>query len=148
MKKSLIALATIALALTAHAQDTKVSIGISGWTGFAPLTLALQAGIFKKHGLDVSIKKIPQKDRHLAIASGDLQCAATTVETWIVWNANGVATTQIFQLDKSYGADGMVVKPGITNIKDLKGKTVAADAPGTASSATRRLAGVGDISPL
>jgi hypothetical protein len=74
------------------------------------------------------IKKIPQKDRHLAIASGDIQCAATTVETWIVWNANGVATTQIFQLDKSYGADGMVVKPGITKIADLKGKTVAASA--------------------
>ena len=39
-----------------------------------------------------------------------MQCAATTVETWLVWNAGGVATTQIFQLDKSYGADGMVVK--------------------------------------
>jgi len=136
MKKSLIALAAAALALTAtlpaHAQDTKVAIGISGWTGFAPLTLAKEAGLFKKHGLDVSIKKIPQKDRHLAIASGDIQCAATTVETWIVWNANGVATTQIFQLDKSFGADGMVVKPGIASIKDLKGKTVAASAPGTA----------------
>ena len=132
MKKSLIALAAAAMSFSAQAQDTKVAIGISGWTGFAPLTLALQSGLFKKHGLDVSIKKIPQKDRHLAIASGDLQCAATTVETWIVWNANGVATTQIFQLDKSYGADGMVVKPGITSIKDLKGKTVAADAPGTA----------------
>jgi hypothetical protein len=43
-----------------------------------------------------------------------------------------VATTQIFQLDKSYGADGMVVKPAIAKIADLKGKTVAADAPGTA----------------
>lgn len=116
---------------SAHAQETKVAIGISGWTGFAPLTLAKEAGIFKKNGLDVSIKKIPQKDRHLAIASGDVQCAATTVETWVVWNANGVATTQIFQLDKSYGADGMVVKPAITKITDLKGKTVAASAPGT-----------------
>ena len=133
MNKSLIALATTVLAVvSAQAQETPVTIGISGWTGFAPLTLAKEAGLFKKHGLDVSIKKIPQKDRHLAIASGDIQCAATTVETWVVWNANGVATTQIFQLDKSYGADGMVVKPGIASIKDLKGKTVAADAPGTA----------------
>ncbi len=132
MKKTLITAAvTAALALPALAQDTAVAIGISGWTGFAPLTLAKEAGIFKKHGLDVSIKKIPQKDRHLAIASGDVQCAATTVETWVVWNANGVATTQIFQLDKSYGADGMVVKPGIAKIADLKGKTVAASAPGT-----------------
>ncbi len=133
MNKSLIAFAAAALLSTAaSAQETKVVIGISGWTGFAPLTLAREAGLFKKHGLDVSIKKIPQKDRHLAIASGDIQCAATTVETWVVWNANGVATTQIFQLDKSYGADGMVVKPGINSIKDLKGKTVAASAPGTA----------------
>ena len=132
MKKLFTAsLLTLALSST-FAQEAKVAIGISGWTGFAPLTLAREAGIFKKNGLDVSIKKIPQKDRHLAIASGDIQCAATTVETWLVWNAAGVATTQIFQLDKSYGADGMVVKPGISKISDLKGKTVAADAPGTA----------------
>ncbi|MEO8057263.1 MAG: ABC transporter substrate-binding protein [Burkholderiales bacterium] len=125
-------LAGLIAAAPAFAQDTKVTIAMSGWTGFAPLTLAKEAGLFKKFGLDVSIKKIPQKDRHLAIASGDVQCAATTVETWVVWNANGVATTQIFQLDKSYGADGMVVKPSIMKIADLKGKTVAASAPGTA----------------
>ena len=101
--------AGIALGLAAMpaSSQTKVAIGYSGWTGFAPLTLAKEAGIFKKHGLDVDMKKIPQKDRHLAIASGDVQCAATTVETWVVWNANGVATKQIFQMDKSYGADGM-----------------------------------------
>ncbi len=128
---SLLAAASILTTGAAQAQETKVAVGISGWTGFAPLTLAKEANIFKKNGLDVSIKKIPQKDRHLAIASGDVQCAATTVETWVVWNANGVATTQIFQLDKSYGADGMVVKPAITKITDLKGKTVAASAPGT-----------------
>jgi NitT/TauT family transport system substrate-binding protein len=127
-----IALAAAVLIGGAAQAQTKVAIGISGWTGFAPLTLAKEAGLFKKHGLDVDIKKIPQKDRHLAIASGDIQCAATTVETWVVWNANGVATTQIFQLDKSYGADGMVVKPGVAKISDLKGKTVAASAPGTA----------------
>ena len=131
--KKLFTVAAIAMSLAgAHAQETKVAIGISGWTGFAPLTLAKEAGIFKKNGLDVSIKKIPQKDRHLAIASGDIQCAATTVETWVAWNAAGVATTQIFQLDKSFGADGMVVKSNIAKIADLKGKTVAADAPGTA----------------
>jgi NitT/TauT family transport system substrate-binding protein len=127
-------LAAVGLAMLAApaSAQTKVNIGISGWTGFAPLTLAKEAGIFAKNGLDVTIKKIPQASRHLAIASGDIQCAATTVETWIVWNANGVATTQLFQLDKSYGADGLVVRGNINSIKDLKGKTVAASAPGTA----------------
>ena len=135
MHRVLLTVSFAALAVfspAAFAQETKVAIGLSGWTGFAPLTLAKEAGIFKKNGLDVSLRKIPQKDRHLAIASGDVQCAATTVETWLVWNASGVATKQIFQLDKSYGADGMAVRNDIASIKDLKGKTVAASAPGTA----------------
>ncbi|TCL02760.1 MULTISPECIES: ABC transporter substrate-binding protein [Sodalis] len=118
-------------AAPAMAADTPVAIGVSGWTGFAPLTLADKAGIFKRHGLDVTLKMIPQKDRHLAIASGDVQCAGTTVETYISWNANGVPITQIVQLDKSFGADGLVVRNNINSIKDLKGKTISVDAPGT-----------------
>ena len=126
------ALGLVVFSAAAFAQEPKVTIGMSGWTGFAPLTLADKAGLFKKQGVDVTIKLIPQKDRHLAIASGDVQCAATTVETWIVWNANGVATRQVVQLDKSYGADGMVVRKDVAKIADLRGKTVAASAPGTA----------------
>ena len=81
--KSLLTVAAVigatALAAPASAQ-TKVSIAISGWTGFAPLTLAKEAGIFAKNGLDVTIKKIPQASRHLAIASGDVPGAdAATV---------------------------------------------------------------------
>ena len=116
---------------SAGAQDSKVNIGISGWTGFAPLTLAHQAGILKKNGVDATIKKIPQQTRHLAIASGDIQCAATTVETWLVWNANGVATRQIFQMDKSFGADGMATRANVAKIADLKGKTIGSQSPGT-----------------
>jgi NitT/TauT family transport system substrate-binding protein len=127
-----LALGFAAAVSPAAAQETKVTIGMSGWTGFAPLTLAKEAGIFKKNGLDVTIKKIPQASRHLAILAGEIQCAATTVETWISWNANGVDTRQIFQLDKSNGADGMVTRNDVAAIKDLKGKTVAASAPGTA----------------
>lgn len=119
------------LGSTAAKAETSVTIGMSGWTGFAPLTLAKDAGIFEKNGLNVEIKKIPQASRHLALASGDIQCAATTVETWIVWNANGVPATQIFQLDKSHGADGMAVRNDVESFADLKGKTVAASAPGT-----------------
>src|SRR5262245_40088395 len=133
--RRLVAVLAVVLALGAGAQAQdlpKVTIGMSGWTGFAPLSLADKAGIFKKNGVDVTIKFIPQKDRHLAIASGDVQCAATTVETFIVWNANGVPIKQVVQLDKSYGADGMVVRNSVARIGELKGNTVAASAPGTA----------------
>ena len=62
--KKLLVLSLVAMACaTAQAQETKLTFAMSGWTGFAPLTLAKEAGIFKKNGLDVTIKKIPQKDR-------------------------------------------------------------------------------------
>lgn len=123
---------SMGIAAGASAQ-TKVLIGLSGWTGFAPLTLADKAGIFKKNGVDVEIRMIPHKDRHLALASGAIQCAATTIETHVAWNANGIPTTQVFQLDKSYGADGIVARNDITSIAELKGKTIAVDAPSTTS---------------
>ena len=121
-----------ALSAPAAAQDTKLTLGMSGWTGFAPLTLADKAGIFKKNGLDVELKMIPQKDRHLALASEAIQCAATTVETHVAWNANGVPIVQIFQLDKSYGADGLAVRGDVKTFADLKGKAIGVSAPGTA----------------
>ena len=116
----------------AVAQQTELTLGMSGWTGFAPLTLADKAGIFKKHGLSVDIKLIPQKDRHLALASKAIECAATTVETHVAWNANGVPIVQVLQLDKSYGADGLAVRNNINSFADLKGKTIGVSAPGTA----------------
>lgn len=115
-----------------QAQEVKIVLGMSGWTGFAPLTLADKAGLFKKRGLDVEIKMIPQKDRHLALAAEAIQCAATTVETHVAWNANGVPIVQIFQMDKSYGADGIAVRGDVKSFADLKGKTIGVDAPGTA----------------
>jgi NitT/TauT family transport system substrate-binding protein len=120
------------LAWPAAAQTTELTLGMSGWTGFAPLTLADKSGIFEKHGLKVDLKLIPQKDRHLALASKAIQCAATTVETHVAWNANGVPIVQVFQLDKSYGADGLAVRNQINSFADLKGKTIGVSAPGTA----------------
>jgi NitT/TauT family transport system substrate-binding protein len=126
-------LLSVLFSQTAWAENTAVTIGISGWTGFAPLVLAKDAGLFAKNGLDVDIKMIPQKDRLLAIGSGAVQCAATTVETYIPWNLSGISIKQILQMDKSYGADGIVARNDITTIADLKGKTVGVDATGTTS---------------
>ena len=45
---------TIALVVAAGAQaQDKVTLGMSGWTGFQPLKLAELAGIFKKNGVDI-----------------------------------------------------------------------------------------------
>jgi NitT/TauT family transport system substrate-binding protein len=122
------------LALTAGGamaqQAPKLVLAMSGWTGFAPLTLAEKAGLFKKNGIEVEIKFIAQKDRLAALASGDVQAVATTVDTMIAWSTT-VPLTQVLVLDNSNGGDGIAARAPVTDIKGLKGKTLAVDGPGT-----------------
>ncbi|WP_341704781.1 ABC transporter substrate-binding protein [Ferrovibrio sp.] len=121
---------TLLAAGSAAAQD-KIVLGMSGWTGFAPLSLAAEAGLFKKHGVDVEIKFIPQKERHLTVAAGATQAVATTVDTFISYSAAGIPLTQVLLLDKSNGGDGLAVRSSINSVKELKGKTIAVDGAGT-----------------
>ena len=114
----------------AQAQE-KVVLGMSGWTGFQPLKLAELAGIFKKNGLDVETRFIPPVQRSAALASGALNAAATTVDQHIVWTSAGIPTVQVALIDKSNGGDGLAVRNNINSIKDLKGKSVNVDGPGT-----------------
>jgi NitT/TauT family transport system substrate-binding protein len=123
-------LATATVSTAAFAQE-KVILGISGWTGFAPLSLADKAGIFKKNGVDVEIRFIAPVPRSAALASGAINAAATTVDQHLVWTSAGVPSVQVLLIDKSNGGDGVVVRNGIGSIKDLKGKSIAVDGPGT-----------------
>jgi NitT/TauT family transport system substrate-binding protein len=132
-RRSLIAATAGALALPhlARAQALpKITIGMSGWTGFAPLTLAEQAGLFKANGIEVETKFVPQRERNLALASGALNCVVTTVDTMILW-ASTIPLVQVLVLDRSKGGDGLGARPNIGGIADLKGKTIAVDGPGT-----------------
>ncbi|MFZ4406096.1 MAG: ABC transporter substrate-binding protein [Paracraurococcus sp.] len=132
-RRSLIAGTAGALALPhlARAQALpKITIGMSGWTGFAPLTLAEQAGLFKANGVEVETKFVPQRERNLALASGALNCVVTTVDTMILW-ASTIPLVQVLVLDRSKGGDGLGARPGIGSIADLKGKTIAVDGVGT-----------------
>ena len=108
----------------------KITIGMSGWTGFAPLTLAENAGLFRANGLEVETRFVPHRERHLALASGALNCVVTTVDTMIQWAA-AIPLQQVLVLDRSRGGDGVAVRPAIRNWADLRGKTIAVDGAGT-----------------
>ncbi len=122
--------ASLAAALPA-ARAQKVVLGMSGWTGFSPLSLADKADIFKRNGVDVELRMIPPVPRSAALASGALNAAATTVDQHIVWMSAGIPSVQVALIDKSNGGDGLAVRSGINSIKDLKGKSVNVDGPGT-----------------
>lgn len=108
----------------------KITIGMSGWTGFAPLTLAEQAGLFRANGIEVETRFVPQRERNLALVAGALNCVVTTVDTMILW-ASASPLQQVLVLDRSRGGDGVAVRPAIGSWADLKGKTIAVDGAGT-----------------
>ena len=126
-----VAAAALAVAVSAAtsalgADLPKVTLAMSGWTGFAPITLAQKAGIFERNGVQVEIKKMPTSNRHQAMASGDVQAITTTVDTHILYASSGVPVTQVLVLDTSAGGDGIAARDGIASLKDAKGKSVAA----------------------
>ncbi|WP_043358962.1 ABC transporter substrate-binding protein [Belnapia sp. F-4-1] len=133
LRRSLLAASAVGLVAPALARAQsfpKITIGMSGWTGFAPLTLAEQAGLFKANGLDVETKFVPQRERNLALVSGALNCVVTTVDTMILW-ASAAPLVQVLVLDRSKGGDGVAVRQNIGGWAGLKGKTVAVDGAGT-----------------
>ena len=72
--------AAFLLSAPAVADDVKIGIGISGWTGFAPLTLAKEAGIFKKNGLsvkDVTVVNLEPAAAAQAFVAGQNDAAMT-----------------------------------------------------------------------
>ena len=127
----ILALALAALVSFSAGAQEKVILGMSGWTGFQPLKLAELAGIFKKNGVDMEIRFIPPVQRSAALASGALNAAATTVDQHIVWTSAGINTVQVALIDKSNGGDGLAVRNNINSVKELKGKTINVDGPGT-----------------
>lgn len=128
--------AGVALALAAGPAQaqTKVVLAMSGWTGFAPFTLAKEKGLDRKHGIAFEIKKMPTQARHAAMAAGEVQAISTTIDTHITYVAANVPVTQVLVIDSSTGGDGVLVKKSINSFADLKGKTVAVDNPGAVSN--------------
>jgi len=71
------ALALLPLAVSAQAQQSKVTIGkVIGGDGFhIPTYVALDEGIYKAEGLDVSLVELDPKAQVTGVLSGNLDCA-------------------------------------------------------------------------
>ncbi len=106
----------------------KVKVAFSTWTGFGPLFIARDKGFFKKNGLDVEISVIEGlAERKQALAGKKVDSLAITFDTATTVVDAGVPVKIVWALADSFGADGLVVKPEINSVTELKGKTVAFD---------------------
>ena len=95
----------------APAAMTPIRMAFSTWTGYGPLVVGVDTGIFKKYGLNVTYTVVEDPNaRFAAFKAGSLDGIATTVDTFTRQAAPGAKVVQVFGIDRSVGGDGIVAK--------------------------------------
>lgn len=129
------------LSLTACGSSPASSSSSSSATSKTPIKIALSPlpswyfwylvrdkGFFKKHHVNVQLVYFPTySDSISALNAGKVDGNSEALIDCISPLSKGVPIKSVFATDYSAGGDGIVAKPGIKSVKDLKGKKVATE---------------------
>jgi NitT/TauT family transport system substrate-binding protein len=129
MKTSRILLSIIAAicALPAGLTAAPLKIAYSDWPGWVAWEIAIQKGWFKEAGVEVEFSwfdYVPSMDAYVA---GKVDAVCMTNGDALVTGATGKPSVGILINDFSNGNDMIVAAPGITSIKQLKGRKVGVE---------------------
>lgn len=112
------------LALCGFANAEPLKIAYSDWPGWIAWEIGVQKGWFKEAGVDVEFlwfDYVPSMDAYVA---GKVDAVCMTNGDALVTGATGKPSVGILINDYSNGNDMIVAAPGISSIKELKGKKV------------------------
>lgn len=110
------------------ASDKSFKIGITQWPGSYVWYGVEKMGLFQKNGVNATIEMFPvYSDGMNALASGNLDAFILSYSDAIAPYNQGGEFKIVMVEDYSAGSDGIVVKPEIKTLEDLKGKTVATE---------------------
>lgn len=116
-------LALFLLSVTASAADA-LKVAYSDWPGWVAFEVGIQKGWFKEAGVDVEFVWMEYGPSMEAFQAGKVDAVTVASGDLLVMAAAGKAAKGLLLTDYSNGNDMIVAKPGITSIKDLKGKKV------------------------
>lgn len=115
--------ALVSLPLAAAAAEP-LKIAYSDWPGFTIFEVAHQKGWFKEAGVEVEMAWFDYLPSMDAFAAGKVDAVTVVATDALVNGANGAKSKLIAILDYSNGSDMIIGAPGISSIKDLKGKKI------------------------
>ncbi len=104
-----------------------LKIGYSDWPGWVAWEVAIEKGWFKEAGLEVQFEWFDYVASMDAFAAGKLDAVGVTNGDALVIGATGAKSVMFMVSDYSNGNDMVIAKPGITSMKDLKGKKVGVE---------------------
>jgi NitT/TauT family transport system substrate-binding protein len=124
--KSIAATLAAAFTLSTHAAEP-LKIGYSDWPGWVAWEVAIEKDWFKEAGVNVTFEWFDYVASMDAFAAGKLDAVAMTNGDTLVTGSSGAQGVMIIVNDYSNGNDMIVAKPGITSVKDLKGKKIGVE---------------------
>lgn len=119
-------LALSAMTWQANAAEP-LKIGYSDWPGWVAWEVAIEKQWFKKEGVDVQFEWFDYVASMDAFAAGKLDAVGMTNGDALVTGSTGAPSVMILVNDFSNGNDMVIGQPGISSIKDLKGKKVGVE---------------------
>jgi NitT/TauT family transport system substrate-binding protein len=120
-------LAAFTMSLSATALAEPLKIGYSDWPGWVAWEVGIEKGWFADAGVDVKFEWFDYVASMEAFAAGQLDAVAMTNGDALVTGATGGKNVMIIVNDYSNGNDMVVGGPGISSVKDLKGKKVGVE---------------------
>ena len=116
------------LLMTAAAQAAQpLKIGYSDWPGWVAWEIAVERDMFAAEGVDVEFEWFDYVASMDAFAAGQLDAVAMTNGDTLVTGATGAQSVMILINDYSNGNDMIVARPGLTTVKELKGKKIGVE---------------------
>src|SRR5258706_15068213 len=104
--------------------EPPVKIAFSDWPGWTAFEIGIRKGWFKEAGIDTDFEWFEYTPSMEAFSAGKVDAVMMTMGDALVTGAPGARSVAILITDYSNGNDMIVAKPGITDLKGLKGKKV------------------------
>jgi NitT/TauT family transport system substrate-binding protein len=113
--------------LAACGPSPPLRIASEQWCGYQFMFLAQQEGWLPQSGLELRETGFAS-DSVAALKQGQVDGAALTLNEVLLLRDQGMPLSVVTVFDFSAGADVVLVKPGISNLSELKGKRIGVEA--------------------
>jgi NitT/TauT family transport system substrate-binding protein len=121
---TILGLMLFATAGVCQSSAAPLTIGYSDWPGWVAWQVAIDKGWFKEAGVDVTFQWFDYSASMDAFAAGKIDANLMTNGDTLATGAGGGKGIMMMLTDYSSGNDIIVGKPGVKDIKALKGKKV------------------------
>jgi NitT/TauT family transport system substrate-binding protein len=105
--------------------NSALTLGVATWIGYGSLYIAQEKGFFA--GTPVNLRRIDDTAVYnSAMLKGDIDGFCNTMDSFVLAASGGVKGHVVYLFDESAGADGLIAKPFIRSLEDLRGRRIAA----------------------